>query len=131
MITNPSYTAVGRTNVVAIVYNDAGNAVAASETYLGGLSANSSGQAVFTWPRAFPVVSTACTAPADIMIALDCSGSMASDGQNPVQPLTDVKDAAVSFVNDSRQRRQSWAHLFRNHPVRPLGHAAYGRFFRS
>jgi Mg-chelatase subunit ChlD len=119
-IGNPSYTAVGRTNVVAIVYNDAGNAVAASETYIGSVDANSSGQAVFTWPRAFPVVSTACAAPADVMIALDRSGSMASDGRNPEQPLTDVKTAAANFVSDLSSADKVGLVSFATTPSDPL-----------
>ena len=35
-----------------------------------------------------------------VMLAIDRSGSMESDGKNPPQPLQAVKEAAVSFINN-------------------------------
>jgi uncharacterized protein YegL len=42
---------------------------------------------------------TQCTAPVDVMIVLDRSGSMASDGGNPAQPLGAARSAANTFIN--------------------------------
>ncbi len=52
-ILNSSSDNLGQINVIAIVYDNSGNAFAASQTILDSLSQNSSVPVVFTWPRPF------------------------------------------------------------------------------
>lgn len=101
-IYNPSFDDIGRVNVVAIVYDTAGNAVGASRTYLDGIANRSLSHAVFTWPKGFPGQLGACQKTSDVMLAIDRSGSMSSDGKNPPEPMTSVKNAALSFVSNLR-----------------------------
>jgi Mg-chelatase subunit ChlD len=54
---------------------------------------------VFTWPEPFPTRVERCQAPADIALLMDTSGSMNDDDITPPQPITDAKNAAISFVN--------------------------------
>lgn len=106
---------------VAIVYDDKENAIGASRTVIDSLEVGQSADAVFTWPAPFQPKEEMCRSGADpdiipgnengsgdqlvaaeslgVMLSLDRSGSMASDGTNPPQPLTDVKNAAISFIN--------------------------------
>lgn len=51
-------------------------------------------------------VTTASNQPRDIMVVIDCSGSMDNDNNSPEQPMTAVKDAAqllCDVVNDTDQ----------------------------
>lgn len=99
-IANDTFQDIGRVNVVAIVYDTAGNAVAASRTYLDRVPQRSSGTAVFTWPEPFAGQLGACEKPSDIMLAIDRSGSMALDKRDPPEPMTSVKNAALAFVGN-------------------------------
>ncbi len=98
-IYNSSQTNLGRVNATAIVYDTDGNAVAASKTYIDSLGKTSTAHVVFTWPEPFPAQVSSCQQPVDIMLAIDRSGSMASDGQNPPEPMTSVKNSALAFVD--------------------------------
>ena len=98
-VINDSFEDVGKVNVTAVVYNTAGNAVAASKTYLDSLDKQSKQHVIFTWPGVLPTQTKACEVPTDIVLGIDRSGSMASEGKNPAQPLEMVKQAALSFVD--------------------------------
>ncbi len=98
-IQNNSLIPFSNIEVVALVYDGKDNAIGASRTYLDYLAKDQSADVVFTWPAPFDTQTNICKTPADVMMVIDRSGSMASDGQDPPQPLTDVKNAAVLFVN--------------------------------
>lgn len=96
---NDSIDNVFDADVIAVVYNTAGDPIAVSSTYEKMLAKRSSQDVFFTWPFPFPTKpKTGCTAPADVMLVFDRSGSMGFAGANPVQPLTDAKNAALAFV---------------------------------
>ena len=109
---------------VAIVYDDKENAIGASRTLIDKLDVGETANAVFTWPAPFQPKEEMCqtedagaivggdqgggqtdnghavsSESLGVVLSLDRSGSMQSDGKNPPQPLTDVKNAAISFVN--------------------------------
>lgn len=84
--------------VVATLFNDAGKAVTASQTFIDGLEGRSSKDIVFTWPGPIAKTIKSCIIPTDVLLVLDRSGSMAADGGNPPQPLESAKDAAKSFT---------------------------------
>ncbi len=98
-VQNNSLSRVSNIDFTTIVYDGSGNAIGASRTYLDSLSPGRSKDIVFTWPAPFVTDSESCSSPVDAMLAIDRSGSMASLGQNPPQPLTDVKNAGIFFVN--------------------------------
>lgn len=98
-VQNPTLKSVGRVEVSVIVYNSAGNAVTTSKTFVDELAQQSKTKVVFTWPGALPTETKTCDVPTDIMVGIDRSGSMASEGKDPPQPLESVKSAAISFVD--------------------------------
>jgi len=85
--------------VVAVIFNANENAIATSRTFIDILPKKSKENLVFTWPRPLEKELEACTAPVDVMLLLDTSGSMNNDNDDPPQPLTDAKVAAADFVN--------------------------------
>lgn len=98
-IQNNSLIPFSNIEVIALVYDGKDNAIGASRTYVDYLEKDESTNVVFTWPAPFDTQTSVCKTPADVVMVIDRSGSMASDGENPPQPLTDVKNAAVLFVN--------------------------------
>jgi hypothetical protein len=49
-IENPSYTAIGRVDITALIYDTDGNALAASKTFIDGIDRQGKSHVVFTWP---------------------------------------------------------------------------------
>lgn len=85
----------------AFLYDRDGTIVAASASYVDQIEQNGARQVVFTWPKPFEydAETESCGQPVDVILALDRSGSMSSDGKNPPQPLTLAKQAAAAFVD--------------------------------
>lgn len=98
VVGNTSINQLTNIGVTALVYESNGNAIAASKTLIDSLPKGQSKQVTFTWPGPWALRVASCSVPADVMLVLDRSGSMASDGNNPPQPLTDVKSAAANFI---------------------------------
>lgn len=98
-VKNGSFDRLQNIELVAIVFDGAGNAIGASRTLVDSLGATSEQNITFTWPLPFQTALEVCSSPVDVAIAVDRSGSMASLGENPPQPLTDVKEAVIDFVN--------------------------------
>lgn len=84
---------------VAVIYGVDGLPRATSKTVVDNLLPNVSQNLVFTWPKPFSGGTSVCAYPVDVVIAIDRSGSMDDDGQNPPEPLTSVKKAAVNFIS--------------------------------
>lgn len=110
IIENFSSENVSKVEAVAIVYDSEENAIAASRTFVDSLASDETAPVTFTWPAPFQTKERICRVSENgvikdqpeslgVMIAIDRSGSMASLGENPPQPLTDVKKAATSFVD--------------------------------
>ena len=127
--TSPRMTAtVQNTNVVdvshitlsALIYDDGGNVVQVSQTYLDKLNAGDTANITFTWPNPISLKSRVCQSPVDTALVIDRSGSMAFLGTNPPQPLTDVKDAADSFVSELSKNDQSAVVSFANTASNPV-----------
>lgn len=109
-IENFSLDTIPRIEAVAIVYDSEDNAIAASRTFVDDLPKDQSTPITFTWPEPFQTKEEICRVSGNgvvkdqpeslgVIIAIDRSGSMTSLGKNPPQPLTDVKNAALSFVD--------------------------------
>lgn len=93
--------------VVATLFNGAGEPVTASQTYIDDLDARSSKDIVFTWPNPITKTVRSCIIPTDVAVTIDLSGSMNNDGVNPPQPVTDALAAAQRFVESLKQNDQS------------------------
>ncbi len=83
---------------IVVLYDDIGNAFAVSRTFVDSVPKESAQDIVFTWQKPFEGQFEVCEVPAQISLAIDRSGSMASDGSNPPEPLTSIKSAAQIFV---------------------------------
>lgn len=103
---NTELTAVNDVEVVATIFNEAGRPVTASKTFTEKINARSSKDIVFTWPTPIAKTVKSCVIPTDITIAIDVSGSMNNDGNNPPQPITDVLAAAGRFINSLKENDQ-------------------------
>jgi Mg-chelatase subunit ChlD len=84
--------------VVATIFNAAGEPLTASQTFVDLIPGRSVHETVFTWPEPIAKTVRSCDIPSDIMVVLDRSGSMAADGGVPPEPLESAKRAAVDFV---------------------------------
>lgn len=86
---------------VSAAISDRNGPVGVSETHIDELPPRASQQITFTWPQKFIYESKGqtCATPVDVILVLDRSGSMASDGKNPPQPLSMAKNAAADFVD--------------------------------
>lgn len=84
--------------VVATIFNDAGEPMTASQTYLDEIGPRSTKNIVFTWPNSIARTVKSCSVPTDVVVAIDLSGSMNNDGGEPPQPVTAALKAAAEFV---------------------------------
>lgn len=106
LIENTELTSAAEVEVVATLFNDLGEPVTASETYVDVIDARSKSSIVFTWPKSIAKTVRSCSIPSDVVMGIDLSGSMNNDGDNPPEPVTAAKNAAIKFVerlNDEDQ----------------------------
>lgn len=97
-IINQTRESIKNLPVGVIVKNEDGEIVSISNSVLD-INPRSESQAVFTWPAPFPTTKGVCVQPVDLLVALDASGSMNDLGNNPPQPITAVKQAAMMFAS--------------------------------
>jgi hypothetical protein len=105
-VTNTGLERVAYIELVAIIFDASGNAIGSSRTFVESLEKGESKDIVFTWPMPFETKAEICATPVDVSLVLDRSGSMSFLGQDPPQPLTDVKNAAAFFVNQLTDKDQ-------------------------
>lgn len=88
-------------NVVAqaVIYTSGDNAIAVSETAIPTLRSGETREIFFTWPEPFSEAPEVCTTPVDVVFLFDRSGSMNDDKKDPPQPITDAKEATVTFID--------------------------------
>jgi Mg-chelatase subunit ChlD len=103
---NTSLTAVANVEVVATVFTEDGKPVTSSQTIIEYAAPRSGQDIVFTWPNPLEKTIRSCVVPADVMLAIDLSGSMNNDGDNPPQPVTDTLQAAGKFASSLKSRDQ-------------------------
>lgn len=92
--------------VVATIFNDQGEPLTASQTYIEEIRGRSTEDLVFTWPNPIAKTVRSCIIPTDVALGIDLSGSMNNDSADPPQPLTDTLTAASSFVTNLRSNDQ-------------------------
>ncbi len=105
-ITNNSTVSVPEIELAVFILDGNENVVAASRSFVDNLTRKSTQDFVFTWPKPFNLGVEACVAPLDIVLALDKSGSMRSEGLFPPEPFTTVTKTAKNFVKNLTQNDQ-------------------------
>jgi Mg-chelatase subunit ChlD len=95
---NTSLQTINDVEVVATIFNDAGKAVAASQTFVETFFARTARDIVFTWPNTIAKTVRSCSIPTSVLVGIDLSGSMNNDQAAPPQPVTDALAAASTFV---------------------------------
>jgi Mg-chelatase subunit ChlD len=119
-IENKELVRVSNVELVVIIFDGNGNAIASSKTFVEELEKGESAPLVFTWPYPFETKARVCESPVDVAVVIDRSGSMRSLGTTPPQPLTDVKNAAVYFVNQLSKNDQGSLISFATTASQPL-----------
>ena len=87
--------------VSTVIYDSLGEVVGVSSTKVDKIDPGSQESLSFTWPNPFSFSggTEQCDVPVDVVLLLDRSGSMASEGKNPPMPFTLVRDATSAFVD--------------------------------
>ena len=98
VIRNNALTIAKEVEVVATIFDARGNALTSSRTFIDDFAPRSEETAVFTWPEPISKTVRSCEVPTDVVVAIDLSGSMNNDQDNPPEPITSVLNAAESFV---------------------------------
>ena len=86
--------------IVATIFNDAGEPVTASQTFVEEISARSTKDIIFTWPNPIAKTVRNCIIPTDITLAIDLSGSMNNDGDNPPEPISSTLLSASQLIGN-------------------------------
>lgn len=105
-IRNTALTSAKKVEVVATIFDARGNALTSSRTFIDNFTPRSEVSAMFTWPEPIAKTVRSCEVPTDVMLAIDLSGSMNNDADNPPEPLTSVLTAARSFVDRLKDNDQ-------------------------
>jgi Mg-chelatase subunit ChlD len=105
-IENTALISAQNVEVVATIFNTAGVAVAASQTYVESIAARSTQDITFRWPNPLTRTVESCIIPTDIVLGIDLSGSMNNDGGSPPQPISDALQAASTFAGSLKERDQ-------------------------
>ncbi len=105
-ITNNSTENIPELELAVFVLDGNENVVAASRSFVDNLTRKSTQDFVFTWPKPFNLGVEACVSPLDIVLALDKSGSMRSEGLFPPEPFTTVTKTAKNFIKNLTQSDQ-------------------------
>lgn len=95
---NNALTNTGEVDVVATIFDANGNALATSQTVVDDFIPRSEANVVFTWPEPIAKTLRSCEIPTDVVVAIDLSGSMNNDQDEPPEPITSVVAAAENFI---------------------------------
>ena len=115
-----------------VVYDKQGNPIGASETKVEKVEQGGSAKLYFTWTKPFlyDAASESCETPVDVVLVLDRSGSMSSDGNNPPEPLTAAKNAAAAFTDRMTPSDQVAFLSFATEASNPIDHTLTDQFSR-
>ncbi len=119
-VENTELTEAREVEVVATIFDKAGNPVTASQTFIDIFSPRSQKDIVFTWPDSIAKTVRSCEVPSDIMLVLDRSGSMAADGGNPPEPLESAKQAAINFIKQISNNDLAGFVSYATSPTKPI-----------
>lgn len=97
-MSNQSFDDINDIEIVATIFDRSGNALTSSQTYVDRFGARTTESLTFTWPEPIAGTLRSCDVATDVVLAIDLSGSMNNDNDNPPEPLTTVLAAARGFV---------------------------------
>jgi Mg-chelatase subunit ChlD len=98
VVKNESREEAQEVDVVATIFNSQGIPLTASRTKVPLFPGGSTKQVTFTWQEPIAKTIRTCEVPSDIAIAIDLSGSMNNDAEEPPEPITSVLRAAKDFA---------------------------------
>lgn len=119
-LTNTLFDPVREVEVVATIFDRSGNALTTSQTYVEEFGAQSSRNLTFTWPEPIANTLRSCDVPTDVVLAIDLSGSMNNDSEDPPEPLTTVLSAARGFISRLQAADQVSVVTFATEATTPL-----------
>lgn len=119
-IENTELTRAQNIEVVATLFNTAGQPITASQTFIDNLDGRSIKDIVFTWPNSIAKTVRSCEIPSDIVMGIDVSGSMNNDGGTPPQPITDALQAAKKFILTLKENDQAAVVTFATNALTPV-----------
>lgn len=93
--------------VVATIFDASGNSLTSSRTFIEYFAPRSEEKVVFTWPEPIAKTVRSCEIPTDVAVAIDLSGSMNNDQEDPPEPISTVLRAAEAFVGRLGAKDQS------------------------
>ncbi|MBX9906659.1 VWA domain-containing protein [Patescibacteria group bacterium] len=105
-LTNTSLNDARSVEIIATIFNAKGNALTASRTVVPLFEGRTEKVVTFTWPEPIAKTITSCEIPTDVIMAIDLSGSMDSEGGTPPEPITSVLRSASGFVERLRSKDQ-------------------------
>ncbi len=105
-ITNTAITEAEDVEVVVTIFDKNGNALTVSRTIVPRFLGKETKDVVFTWPLPIAKTLKSCEVQTDVVLAIDLSGSMNDDSNNPPEPITSVLTAARTFVDSLREGDQ-------------------------
>lgn len=97
-VTNTELTEAQDVEIVATIFDSGGNALTSSRTFVPLFPGRSTEDIVFTWPEPIAKTIRSCAVPTDVVLAIDLSGSMNDDSDDPPEPVTSVLRAAEAFA---------------------------------
>ena len=106
-IENSELIAAENVEIVTTLFNDAGDPVTASQTFIDKLEGRATEDVVFTWPSSIAKTVRSCIIPSDVVVGIDLSGSMNNDGSTPPEPVTSALKAAENFVLRFKEKDQA------------------------
>ncbi len=119
-VKNNSIENINNIELIASIFDGADNTIAVSRTFIDNLKKDSSSDIFFTWPKPFDLGVKVCEKPSNVALLLDRSGSMSSLGTNPPEPLTSVKTAATSFIDELSSKDRASVISFATMPTDPI-----------
>jgi Mg-chelatase subunit ChlD len=119
-LSNNSLDRVSNIELTAVISDDTGNIVAASKTFIDALNPSNSTPIIFTWPHRLNLSENLCSFPVDVALVIDRSGSMESLGSDPPQPLSDVKDTALFFIDQGGKNDRYAIISFAGEATKPI-----------
>lgn len=105
-IENKELIEAKQTEIVATIFDSRGNPLTSSRTFIDNFAPRSEELVVFTWPVPIAKTVRSCEVPTDVVLAIDLSGSMNNDQDNPPEPITSVLQSAESFAGRLQSRDQ-------------------------